>query len=105
MYRLEPQATQPPAFARHIKLTMNSTHLISHPLRIAILGCDNNIPKALEKYKSYAAISSTLLEAGAEAAGLTKGDLEVSLWDVVDQVGKFPDLEDVDGVFLTGSSM
>lgn len=84
---------------------MNSTHKRSHPLRIAILGCDNNIPKALEKYKSYAAISSTLLEAGAEAAGLTKGDLEVSLWDVVDQVGKFPDLEDVDGVFLTGSSM
>lgn len=84
---------------------MNSTHKLSHPIRIAILGCDNNIPKALEKYKSYAAISSTLLEAGAEAAGLTKGDLEVSLWDVIDQVGKFPDLEDVDGVFLTGSSM
>ncbi|KAL8659225.1 MAG: hypothetical protein Q9226_000563, partial [Calogaya cf. arnoldii] len=74
------------------------------PLRIAILGCDNNIPAALEKYKSYAHICSSLLEAGAEAAGLKKDDdLEISLWQVVDQVGQFPDLENVDGVMLSGS--
>ena len=75
------------------------------PLRIAILECDDDIPKALEKYKSYGTISSAFLEAGAEAAGLTKGDLEISLWDVMDQVGNFPNLDDVDAVFLTGSSM
>ncbi|KAL8850018.1 MAG: hypothetical protein Q9221_005035 [Calogaya cf. arnoldii] len=85
---------------------MNSTaNKRSSPLRIAILGCDNNIPAALLKYKSYAHICSTLLEAGAEAAGLKKDDLEISLWQVVDQVGKYPDLEDVDAVFLTGSSI
>lgn len=77
----------------------------SHPLRIAILECDTGLPKALAKYKRYGAISSALLEAGAKAAGLDEGDLEVKNWDVVNHVGNFPKLEDVDGVFLTGSSM
>ncbi|KAL9597310.1 MAG: hypothetical protein Q9219_005234 [cf. Caloplaca sp. 3 TL-2023] len=75
----------------------------SHPLHIAILECDTGLPKALAKYKRYAAISSALLDAGAEAAGLHKGDLEISMWDVVNEIGKYPRLEDVDGVFLTGS--
>ncbi|KAI4172903.1 MAG: hypothetical protein LQ343_003311 [Gyalolechia ehrenbergii] len=75
----------------------------SHPLRIAILECDTGLPKALAKYKRYGAISSALLEAGAKAAGLDEGDLEVKNWDVVNHVGNFPKLEDVDGVFLTGS--
>lgn len=78
---------------------------LSQPLRIAILECDTGLPKALAKYKRYGAISSALLEAGAKAAGLSDGDLEVKSWDVVNEVGKFPKLEDVDGVFLTGSSM
>ena len=84
---------------------MGSQHTQALPLRVAILGCDHNIPKPLEKYKSYAAICATLLDAGAKAVGLAEGDLEVSLWNVVDEVGRFPDLEDVDAVFLTGSSM
>ncbi|KAL8861691.1 MAG: hypothetical protein Q9178_001892 [Gyalolechia marmorata] len=82
---------------------MASMHKRIDPLRIAILQCDNGLPKALEKYKHYAAISAKLLEAGAEAAGLTEGDLDISIWDVVNDVGRYPDLEDVDGVFLTGS--
>ncbi|KAL8765628.1 MAG: hypothetical protein Q9209_007360 [Squamulea sp. 1 TL-2023] len=82
---------------------MGSIPKINAPLRIAILECDTGLPKALEKYKRYGAISSALLESGAEAAGLTKGDLEITMWDVVNEVGKFPSLEDVDGVFLTGS--
>ncbi|KAL8932096.1 MAG: hypothetical protein Q9211_006534, partial [Gyalolechia sp. 1 TL-2023] len=57
----------------------------------------------LAKYHRYGAISSALLEAGAEAAGLRDGDLEITHWDVVHAVGKFPRLDDVDGVFLTGS--
>ena len=84
---------------------MASIHNRSEPLRIAILQCDNGLPKALERYKHYAAISAKLLEAGAEAAGLTTKDLAISIWDVVNEVGRYPDLEDVDGVFLTGSSM
>ncbi|KAL8714488.1 MAG: hypothetical protein Q9225_006564 [Loekoesia sp. 1 TL-2023] len=79
---------------------------ISHPtqpLRIAILECDTGLPKALAKYKRYGAISSALLEAGAEAADLRTEDLDISFWDVVNEVGMFPTLEDVDGVFLTGS--
>ncbi|KAL8901094.1 MAG: hypothetical protein Q9207_005366, partial [Kuettlingeria erythrocarpa] len=75
----------------------------SRPLRIAILECDTGLPKALAKYKRYGAISSALLESGADAAGLGKGDLEISIWDVVNEPGVFPDLADVDGVFLTGS--
>lgn len=77
----------------------------SHPLRVAILECDTGLPKALAKYKRYGAISSALLESGAEAAGLRKGVLDISIWDVVNEAGVFPKLEDVDGVFLTGSSM
>ncbi|KAL8676528.1 MAG: hypothetical protein Q9186_006959 [Xanthomendoza sp. 1 TL-2023] len=82
---------------------MCSTTTRNHPLRIAILECDTGLPKALAKYKRYAAISSALLEAGAEAAGLRHEDLEISMWDVVNDVGTFPSLDDVDGVFLTGS--
>lgn len=84
---------------------MGSISHPSQPLRIAILECDTGLPKALAKYKRYGAISSALLEAGAEAAGLEKDDLEISFWDVVNEPGRFPRLEDVDGVFLTGSSM
>ncbi|KAI4268860.1 MAG: hypothetical protein L6R35_006721 [Caloplaca aegaea] len=86
------------------------------PLRIAILECDTGLPKALAKYKRYGAISSALLEAGAKeaaaAAGLlqqqqqqrtTKRELEIRIWDVVNEAGKFPELGDVEGVFLTGS--
>ncbi|KAL9576111.1 MAG: hypothetical protein Q9203_007801, partial [Teloschistes exilis] len=72
-------------------------------LRIAILECDTGLPKALAKYKRYGAISSALLKSGAEAAGLRDGDVEIGTWDVVNEVGVFPKLEDVDGVFLTGS--
>lgn len=84
---------------------MGSLPSPSQPIRIAILECDTGLPKALAKYKRYGAISSALLEAGAEAAGLRKGDLEISIWDVVKEIGQFPKPEDVDGVFLTGSSM
>ncbi|KAL8756380.1 MAG: hypothetical protein Q9184_004521 [Pyrenodesmia sp. 2 TL-2023] len=75
----------------------------SRPLSVAILECDTGLPKALAKYKRYGAISSALLESGAEAAGLRKENLDISIWDVVGKAGVFPDLEDVDGVFLTGS--
>lgn len=34
-----------------------------------------------------------------------KRGLEIGIWDVVNEAGRFPRLEDVDGVFLTGSSM
>ncbi|KAI4205759.1 MAG: hypothetical protein LQ350_000256 [Teloschistes chrysophthalmus] len=78
--------------------------MIPHPpLRIAILECDTALPQTLLKYKRYGAISSALLESGAEAAGLRKGDVEIGIWDVVNEVGVFPKMEDVDGVFLTGS--
>ncbi|KAL8694833.1 MAG: hypothetical protein Q9218_000592 [Villophora microphyllina] len=82
---------------------MDSQSAGSRPLRIAILECDTGLPKALAKYKRYGAISSALLESGAEAACLGHSDVEISLWDVVHDAGKFPKLEDVDGVFLTGS--
>ncbi|KAL8946378.1 MAG: hypothetical protein Q9222_007219, partial [Ikaeria aurantiellina] len=74
------------------------------PLRIAILECDHPLPKTLAKYKRYGAISSAFLLAGAKAAGLDEEkDVEISMRDVVKDVGRFPNLEDVDAVFLTGS--
>ena len=78
----------------------------SLPLRIAILECDTGLPKALAKYKRYGAISAAFLRAGAAAAGLREeGDVEVGIWDVLNESGRYPELEGVDAVFLTGSSM
>ncbi|KAF1839367.1 class I glutamine amidotransferase-like protein [Decorospora gaudefroyi] len=73
------------------------------PLRIAILECDTPPPAVIEKYGKYGRIFTTLLEIAAEGMGLfPKRDLELSAYDVV-TAQKYPDLENIDAVLITGS--
>jgi hypothetical protein len=78
------------------------------PLRIAILECDTPPPDVVNRFGTYGNIFKTLLDAGAD--GLKQPDLlsskkglELSSFDVVYDT-KYPDLEDVDAVLISGSS-
>jgi hypothetical protein len=79
------------------------------PLRIAILECDSPPDKAKEKLGGYGPIFRTLLERSADAlghAGLSsKEGLELTYWDIIDASDKYPDIDQVDAVLLSGSSM
>ncbi|KAF2083702.1 class I glutamine amidotransferase-like protein [Saccharata proteae CBS 121410] len=76
------------------------------PFRIAVLECDTPMPQVVEQFGKYRDIFERLLKDGAEALGEEKGlsreDVQVSSYDVVDKE-EYPDLEDVDAVLLTGS--
>jgi hypothetical protein len=75
------------------------------PLRIAILECDTPPPAVVEKYGRYDRIFRTLLETAADGLGLSpKQDLELSAYDVV-TAQEYPDLESIDAVLISGSSM
>ncbi|KAI4214953.1 MAG: hypothetical protein LQ351_002668 [Letrouitia transgressa] len=77
---------------------------LPRPLRIAVLECDTGLPGALARYGRYGTISGAFLRAGAAACGLDgQADLDVTVWDVVQESATYPRVEDVDGVFLTGS--
>ena len=84
----------------------NSFH---SPLRIAILECDEPIGKTKEKYGSYGNLFQEMLESGASLLGKTDhsispSDLQITKFDVVNEE-HYPELEEVDAVLLTGSSM
>jgi hypothetical protein len=76
------------------------------PLRIAILECDTPPDDLVAKYGKYGKVFTTLLEAAANdlgKPGFSKDDLELSAYDVVTEQ-KYPDLNDVDAVLISGSS-
>jgi hypothetical protein len=77
-------------------------------LRIAILECDEPIGKTKERYGGYGGLFQELLEHGAihlaEQTGGRKAELDFSKFDVVNK-DRYPNLEDVDAILLTGSSM
>lgn len=75
------------------------------PLRIAILECDTPLPEVVEKFGRYDRIFTTLIEKAAEDLGLSpEKDLVLKGYDVVDKM-EYPDLESVDAVLISGSSM
>lgn len=75
------------------------------PLRIAILQCDTPPADVVAEYGKYDRIFTTLLETAAEAMGLSpKQDLELSAFDVV-TAQEYPDVENIDAVLISGSSM
>lgn len=78
------------------------------PLRIAVLECDEPIGKTKEKYGGYGGVFTALLNSGADEIarkdGRPRPQMEISKWDVVSDA-KYPDLDEVDAVLLTGSSM
>ena len=76
------------------------------PLRIAILEADTPPDDIVARYGRYGKVFRTLLETAAEdmgEQGLSKESLELSAFDVVTEQ-KYPELEDVDAVLISGSS-
>jgi hypothetical protein len=77
------------------------------PLRIAVLKCDIPVPEVNRRYNGYGGVFRRLLKSSASALNTEKLDpesgLEITEYDVVDD-DKYPNLEDIDAVLLTGSS-
>ena len=78
----------------------------SLPLRIAILECDTPLDGTRAKYGGYGGVFTALLKAGADALdvpGLSStSGLDITTWDVV-TAQKYPELEDIDAILITGS--
>lgn len=76
-------------------------------LRIAVLEADEPVGETKKKYGGFGTIFQELLEAGASRVGETgsaKPLLQVSSFDVVTRQ-EYPDLESIDAVLISGSSM
>ena len=78
------------------------------PLRIAILKADTPIPAVDKKYGGYAGIYESWLRRASQEKKKShhhqERELRFSAWDVVDEQA-YPELEEVDVVVITGSSM
>ncbi|CAG8977966.1 hypothetical protein HYALB_00001847 [Hymenoscyphus albidus] len=75
------------------------------PVRIAILECDTPNDAVKAKYGRYGDIFTTLLKKGAEGLlpeSSPESGLALSVFDVVD-AQKYPKLEDIDGIIMSGS--
>lgn len=76
------------------------------PLRIAILECDTPPDDLVARFGKYGKVFTTLLEKAADdlgRPGFSKDDLKLSAYDVVTEQ-KYPALDDVDAVLISGSS-
>lgn len=79
------------------------------PLRIAVLECDTPLDNINAKYEGYGGVFKELFRESAKRLGQPeKLDPEtgfvISRWDIVDG-DKYPNLDEVDALVLTGSSM
>jgi len=79
------------------------------PLRIAVLECDTPLDNINAKYEGYGGVFKELFRESAKRLGQPEKldpetGLEISRWDIVDG-DKYPNLDEVDAVVLTGSSM
>ncbi|KAJ5558626.1 hypothetical protein N7535_008843 [Penicillium sp. DV-2018c] len=77
------------------------------PLRIAVLECDTPVDGVNRRYNGYGGVFKVLLKAGAISLNQPERldpetGLEVTAWDIVND-DKYPKLEDIDAVLLTGS--
>ena len=73
-------------------------------LRIAIIETDNPGFSSINKRGNYGGIFSSLLKAAAPQAGLTEDDLQLTIHNVVENTTNYPNLEDIDGILMSGSS-
>jgi hypothetical protein len=71
--------------------------------RLAILECDTPIDAVLSKKGTYGDIFTSLLERGLQTQGVSSDALNISKWDVVHKQ-EYPDLHEIDGILLSGSS-
>ena len=74
------------------------------PFRLAILECDTPIDSVRERHGTYGDIFASILGTALKDVP-TRSAIEplFTSWDVVDKQ-EYPDIEQVDGILLTGSS-
>lgn len=79
------------------------------PLRIAILECDTPLEQVKKRFGSYGDVFTALLKSGADSLNepdtiSSSRGLEFSCYDVVNDMERYPDTNDIDAIFMTGSS-
>lgn len=75
-------------------------------IRLAILECDTPLPNTAKQYGGYGGVFKSLLSAGARAEGLVPEDaIDFSIYQVVEEPEKYPEIDSIDAILLTGSSM
>jgi hypothetical protein len=78
------------------------------PLRIAILECDIPLPRTKERFGGYGGVFEYLLKQGATALNDPSLDPEsgfkISKWQVEQDPSRYPQLDDIDAILITGSS-
>lgn len=80
------------------------------PLRIAILESDTPLERTKNKYGGYGGVFEALLKTSAKELGQPEKldpetGLEITKWDVVHRDDLYPNLDDIDAILITGSSM
>ena len=75
-----------------------------------MLECDVPLPHTKERFGGYGGVFEHLLKQGARALNDTsvldpEKDLVVSKYPVEQDPSRYPDLNDIDAILITGSSM
>lgn len=79
------------------------------PIRLAILEADTPLDQTRVQYGGYGGVFKALLRAGAEDIGDpdiidSESGLEISMWHVENEPDKYPKIEEIDAILITGSS-
>lgn len=73
-----------------------------------MLECDNPLPKTKDRFGGYGGVFEYLLARGAKALDSPSldpsKDLQITKWQVEEHPDKYPQLEDIDAILITGSS-
>ncbi|KAL9115528.1 MAG: hypothetical protein Q9227_000849 [Pyrenula ochraceoflavens] len=72
-------------------------------IRTAILDCDSLVTSVRAKYGDYGGVVTAFLEAGAKRLGLPENLFEISSWKVTEESFKYPDLDTIETLIITGS--
>lgn len=72
------------------------------PTRLAVLECDS-LPSTISE-NGYCGLYTNMLYAGADALGIPHSQLDISKWNVKDEMDRYPSLEDIDAILISGSS-
>lgn len=75
---------------------------MTRTFHLAVLECDTPFPAVKKARGSYTNIFRDLLAGGLKTLG-SDVKLETSMWDVV-EAQEYPNVDDFDGILLTGSS-
>lgn len=83
---------------------------MKRPLRVAVLECDVPLTNTKAKYGGYGGVFEALLQASVKALNQPdlvdpESGLEISKWNVSENPDSYPNLEDIDAILMTGSSM